>query len=1432
MRHRNHIGLLLLFSSALFLSSCHDTLFGDRSYSPSADFSGSGCDSGGTPVRVSIPFSAPMMTNPGLRGASLRANNTFTVQNESGIIAETSRLLVFDGGDKLLYRAPITSIVPESDPNYNKGHVTAMLKETSTKVRLVLLPNLEPESIQAVDKAESGADRKTLLSSLKFNLPIDGDKLNWDPAKGLPMWGESTEDKIDHNATASGTDVLTLNHTIHLLRAVSRVDVGLNMTDLTNKGVKDADFDEKAQALKGKVASANGTLIDVQYAIKEVYFFNANSTGRVAPDEANLEDPKDNDPKKAKAVTLPNPTPSKIADKLDLSSALEDNLLKRVIYLPEASNPASSGNTTAGTGTGGSTSQPGSTNPGDPKVYSERPYLVVGLSWKPLSGSGSESNVTYYRIDFLKRTGTEETTPSVATYEYIPLLRNHRYKVNISRINGEGFKSIEDAKKGPAANIMYNVTQWDESTISDILYDGQYTLSVTEDHFNLGKYGSQPTFDVRTSWPHGWKIEVPEKVYLGTTETVNSLYSATETDHASWIDFNKTSSTSAGETKDVVTTVAENTTGQPRTGYFYVVAGRMRWLITVNQSDKADLHLKIFEDPEGTKPTSYIEIHQEGLAVRTIAGNPDYDTVEEMGGYRRFYVQTDPYQDPNKTGAIETLFPSLKENGGSRFLFFDFTKKDLLPLDVDADQLLTLNGEPVPKWDPNDPAINLDTYVKAYPSYWKDPSNKKGGEFFRYTGKNNMWEVIVTAYPMVDRFEAFEIKTNEYVTSLSDGTSTASAKVRIQQIEYNVALYEDPGLTQLISVQDVNVFLMNGGKRNFYVKSNVPARMFIKKQYQDPELLESVPLRTNNDILNDEDYPIIGSRLNGSEATDRNSAIDISPNLSGSSVSFDVLNDIADAKLLLAFAKFDLSVNSDGDPRLSTIKSKEYTSSFISAKPQPEANSYMMELGGIAFLIPTQSRINRAADWYNSNMEQPKDWFEISSEESTPNGDKISDWNSYKKKHALNKLANDDNYTLEVLWADQSSVTTKGFREPILSDQSTQKAPLKALFKVQYQGSEYAAIFPGEDAEDNYGNLVFALRSGKIDPVNRALLHANEKDKKAILWSWHIMLFRKGKIPTGLTTAGTGPTQIYNAKLIQYEYTKDQLDVFSTPPASMPYDLGAFSQSGKNYNSRMTQYDPSHRLIGMFYQWGRKDPFPKIQKVNGKPLDGATDLIRFVNGEGKEVTFTVSEFTCSMKESIEAPMTIFRSKGGWKWLTESIRDRELAGNEATALFQKAKLWGGGAPVGPPTARRALVRQTQKTVFDPCPYGFYVPCPGNDFSQIFSGGNKNDNTKRFHANVVMNKSDQRKSASGGSYTATFGVSTDVGDADGIVFATSTSYTNQSQYPGVFIARGGLSGVLVTINDDFTASSEGAMTAPVRPFVNYAESDYEIYRSYSR
>jgi hypothetical protein len=59
------------------------------------------------------------------------------------------------------------------------------------------------------------------------------------------------------------------------------------------------------------------------------------------------------------------------------------------------------------------------------------PCIVIGGRY-----GSPDANITYYRIDLVKNT-FNETTGEVTKQDYLPVLRNHRYKVNITDVHGQ-----------------------------------------------------------------------------------------------------------------------------------------------------------------------------------------------------------------------------------------------------------------------------------------------------------------------------------------------------------------------------------------------------------------------------------------------------------------------------------------------------------------------------------------------------------------------------------------------------------------------------------------------------------------------------------------------------------------------------------------------------------------------------------------------------------------------------------------------------------------------------------------------------------------------------------------------------------------------------------------------------------------------------------
>ena len=554
---------------------------------------------GGTEMPVRDGWTSVSMSVEGL-GLRNPLTRSLTPEGENSTAAERIRVLVFDKDNKFSYEAKVTSYIPSGDPadKKDKGTMTLLAKNTPSgdTSTFVMLANVTRSANTDADGL-AGKTREEVMQLFTFSMP---DKGIWKDGE-LPMWGASDPVRVDHSAGA----VPKLG-TVYLVRAVARVDVGLNLSNISEGA---STFDEKAGGIEG-------------ITLTKVFFYNTNTTGRVSPFENGIYWDEAN--RKAKQPSIPDPAPA-VTGKIDrTSSIVDEKILLREVYVPEAVNVP----TAATQGANGETLPENNT-----ENYLKRPYIVVGLTGADKSRPDKE---TFFRIDYLKRTGAEAD----ATYEYLPLLRNHRYLVNIKAVGGPGFDTEEDARKGPAANIMYNVVVWNESTMSDVLYDGQYMLGVSADHFTFYREGGSLTAKVQTSWPEGFTVE-------GLPAWIS--YSIIPSDP------DKTAPT---DEKTVTFTVTEHVDASRRwpekpedaqnaLKAAYVKAGRMKWFLGFEQSKDINVTLQIFADEACSRPLEFIEVNQYGesygQAGKVVTKDGRTLTAEEAGARVTFYVKTEPH---------------------------------------------------------------------------------------------------------------------------------------------------------------------------------------------------------------------------------------------------------------------------------------------------------------------------------------------------------------------------------------------------------------------------------------------------------------------------------------------------------------------------------------------------------------------------------------------------------------------------------------------------------------------------------------------------------------------------------------------------------------------------------------------------------------------
>ncbi len=167
--------------------------------------------------------------------------------------------------------------------------------------------------------------------------------------------------------------------------------------------------------------------------------------------------------------------------------------------------------------------------------------------------------------------------------------------------------------------------------------------------------------------------------------------------------------------------------------------------------------------------------------------------------------------------------------------------------------------------------------------------------------------------------------------------------------------------------------------------------------------------------------------------------------------------------------------------------------------------------------------------------------------------------------------------------------------------------------------------------------------------TGNAVIAAYDEDGKTILWSWHIWVTDYNPDDDGTTYTITNTAGTF--------YT------------FMDRNLGATTSTSGDVGVK-----------GLFYQWGRKDPFP-----GSTTLDGTTEPT--LEGTITAVTKTQVSASSNLANSILYPGTFYygTSDNTYDWYS------------VTASTHNDALWGGASTSAP----------TDKTIFDPCPAGWRV-----------------------------------------------------------------------------------------------------------------------------
>ncbi len=446
-----------------------------------------------------------------------------------------------------------TNLTPDAD---GVTHVVCKLLATEKPMRIVCIANHNvPSSILTV-----GTAKKTILENNDgMKKPFTKDGWKTDGTQPIPMWGESDKQPVKPTTKFSSCTKLAYGNAgqnrnndgvIHLVRALARVDVGVNF----------------AEDPSSDIATGSDT-----FKIKSVRVYRYATSMYVAGTQATAFNFANNR-RNAVPHTPDGVTAAADADPLVFTAQTAEDAkgYVRNIYIPEIENKD--------------------------KTKDQRICLVIGGDYNK---SGKE---TYYRVDFMR---TETDASGKKTTEQLDILRNYRYRFNITKVAGPGTDTPEKALITEPVNISYDCLVWDDGDIDKIVYDGQYYLSVSKDKFDFGRNEGNEPFTVRTNWPEGYKI-----VDKDGKEWPKAATELQGTDKWAYISPTGSQKLVNEDMTSTVNVLANP--GAPRTiapTELFVQAGRIKWPLKINQSNEIAVYIRLYEQVGGKRvPTNLLEI--------------------------------------------------------------------------------------------------------------------------------------------------------------------------------------------------------------------------------------------------------------------------------------------------------------------------------------------------------------------------------------------------------------------------------------------------------------------------------------------------------------------------------------------------------------------------------------------------------------------------------------------------------------------------------------------------------------------------------------------------------------------------------------------------------------------------------------------------------
>jgi hypothetical protein len=434
-------------------------------------------------------------------------------------------------GVKKFYGRYVGFVTDGPDQISNTAGATMTFQVTIPEGEFDLMVMVNANKLLDNANLSQSMDMNAVAAAIKTSMTTAGWQDNTSAAdyRRMPMWGYRSGVKIPEDFT--GTNNL-INTPFNLTRMVAKVDIALGQTLISA-----TKFELKSVRVYNYVEQ--GRLVpDISTAANSALWEGITQTTL-----ANLTTP-----------TLPSsPTKADSTNEFIDRTVTDNKSLTGSIYLFEA--PAGCGPVANKT------------------EYLKNTCLVIGGKYK----GGAE---TFYRIDFVENNA------------YIPLIRNHSYRVTVTDISGNGHPTEDEALNSVPVNIDTDILDWNEHDTSVEGSNGIYKLKVSHREYTLSSaaYNAASTdniLTVTTDYSGGWTASVWDDE-AGTTA-------------CSWLTLSQTGQSAANTPNGTTLRLLCGAASVQRTAYVHVTAGAVKLKIKVSQTFTKGIR---FFDSTGTEITA------------------------------------------------------------------------------------------------------------------------------------------------------------------------------------------------------------------------------------------------------------------------------------------------------------------------------------------------------------------------------------------------------------------------------------------------------------------------------------------------------------------------------------------------------------------------------------------------------------------------------------------------------------------------------------------------------------------------------------------------------------------------------------------------------------------------------------------------------------